>query len=184
MDDTAIITTENLRNKIINMSILEYKNSSTFSKPIPLFKAIKDDNLDIKTIMRWTWQIAHYAYQNYKKNNLCLKPINVYHICVNENNDIDEYTMFKNSSSHYTSNSLSAAKSIIMCNSTILNYARINNRTQKQQKEFKIFETLYNNMASYSNINEAQDVVGSAFYMIDKLCEYVEAGLIEQLANI
>jgi len=184
MDETAIINTDDLRSKRIRMDVLVYRKQNPIVKNRTLFQAINSETLDIKDIMKWSWQIADYAYDNYRKKNLCLRPIDVYNTCVDINNDIDEKSIFRSSTSNIQTNPLSAARSILMCNSIILKYARLSIKTKKQAKEFKVFETLYNYMVSYADISSARDVVGSAFYTIDKLCEYVEVGLIEKLASI
>lgn len=183
MEDIAIIDTYNLKRvKIAHLNMYATFNST--SKKSTLYEAIMKNNITVKDIMKWTWQIVDYIYDTYKDVSIYLHPINVYTVYVDNNLNIIGNTLFKRIDNSHTNNHLTTAHSMLNCNSSILKYAKLKVMNKRQQKELEIFEKLYNYTILYSNINELKDIITGAFCIIDRFCDLIEAGLVTELANI
>ena len=169
---------------INNLTEYSCKDKQKLQSKCTLYTALNDSTTTIKDIVRWSWQIARYAFDFCETFSYCLYPINVYSARINLNGDIIMSSIFKHTKENNTQNYLLTANSMLGSYYIMLNNIDKANKTKEVQKELQILHILFEHIIANAKLNLCKNVVEGAFLIMDKMCELVESDIVADLNNI
>lgn len=177
MDESAVCVT-NLRECTISPL------TGYFSIGCSLHKALNEPTTRIEDIMKWNRQIAECSSKPITKTPLYLYPIDTQLVRIDGNRNIIYGTVFRPTRGMVMDSELLTATSILTCHSAMIESIDKNRMTKEKRKELQIFNILVQYSLMNTNLNKYSNMRLHAFIAIDRLCDLIESGIIDEFMKI
>lgn len=146
-----------------------------------LYAALNRPTLKLEDIAKWHWQIATYMYRSYTRSGIYSVSINPKCIFLDGRNNVFGSTCVVPISNEKMRSDLLVARSILSVSEVMLENIDPSNYNNKMR--------VYSILAKYilytsSNIEKSENMVASAFFAVENLCNLVDDSVIDDINKL